>query len=394
MRKIILGIATISLTFSVASAVAATQPKAGSTCTKLNQVSGTGAAKILCTKVANRLVWSKAPAVAPIQPIASTPTPTPSPTATKNQAEVNVDLLRIKAYKELHKVTCSSSHPNIVVTKTVGAGVTSEAAGIFDKLSESAFNCFNSYFPKSINLQLFYITEKDLDVVNSGIAPLLLPADLDHLKSTLNDSVNHVWGSIGSVGGIAKYNSATNTAYFVLHLSSYHQIVPSEYKTVMHEFTHILQSYGRKDAKLNSEQSFFDNFPGYFSEGGAETLGYAFAATSEKEFNDFVIEGEKHSNHSLADAFNLKYPADVITQLKTVSFPKSRFEKDFQYNFGELFCEYILGTYGLDKFLELMKNGSQFPLWADNVQATLGLSLDKLYSDAAPWMLPLWNAGA
>ena len=113
MRKIILGIATISLTFSVASAVAATQPKAGSTCTKLNQVSGTGAAKILCTKVANRLVWSKAPAVAPIQPIASTPTPTPSPTltpsptATKNQAEVNVDPLRIKAYKELHKVTCS-----------------------------------------------------------------------------------------------------------------------------------------------------------------------------------------------------------------------------------------------------------------------------------------------
>jgi hypothetical protein len=129
-------------------------------------------------------------------------------------------------------------------------------------------------------------------------------------------------------------------------------------------------------------------------EGGAETLGYSFASTSPQEFDSFIKQGEKHSDHSLSAAFNLNSTADVITQLKTISFPKSRFEKDFQYNFGELFSEYILGKYGLNKFLDLMKGASKYPLWTDNVQATLGIPLDQLYSEAAPWMMPLWKAGA
>jgi hypothetical protein len=390
MKRLIPFLALSILVSQMAFAQAASTVSAGLNCAKLGTTSISSGKKFTCTKNGKKLVWDQGLKIQ-LNAGASTPSAAPMPSSIPVS---DIDPIRTAAFNQVHALTCTSGHPNILVTKSIGSTINAVTSATLDKLSSDVFNCFNNYFEQKINLKLFYITEKDLDLVNSEIAPLLTSQDLDHLKSTLNDSTNHVWGSIGSAGGIAKFNPATNTAYLIVHLSSYHTLIPTEYKAVMHEFTHVLQGYGRKDAKTNSEQSYYDNLPGYFMEGGAETLGYAFTASSPKEFDAFVKNGEKHSDHSLAAAFSLSSPAEVVTQLKTISFPKSRFEKDFQYNFGELFSEYILGKYGLDKFLALMKGASRYSLWTDNVQATLGVSLEQLYSDAAPWMLPLWKAGA
>ena len=88
MRKltILLGLSLIATGLAVAQVEAAT-PKAGTTCTKLNQAQVSGGYTYTCIKSGKKLVWSKGVKVAVPTPMASptpiaTPVPTLSPIAT------------------------------------------------------------------------------------------------------------------------------------------------------------------------------------------------------------------------------------------------------------------------------------------------------------------------
>ena len=54
-------------------------------------------------------------------------------------------------------------------------------------------------------------------------------------------------------------------------------------------------------------------------------------------------------------------------------------------------CEYILATYGYDKYWQIMKNAGVYKDFNENLQKTIGISMNDLFVTSAPWVLSQWK---
>ncbi len=277
--------------------------------------------------------------------------------------------------------------------KNIGANVPLDVQDVINPALDKVMNCFDSFFESTITLKVIYITEKDTDLLTSTLPQIIGQNEIVNLSNTLNRYRQKEWGLTGGTGGgTAGHNSDTNDYWLVLHLASYTNANSYAVKGVMHEFTHILQSYGRRDAHTSSGAEWYANLPGYFLEGGAETLGYTFSAVSLASYNSDINKSQNDMTRGIPSARNIKDLSAAIALLKTVAVPSDAQARDLQYPFGSLVSEYILGKYGIDKYLALMKGASKYPKWNDNLQATLGISESEFMNLALTWGLPLWNS--
>jgi hypothetical protein len=56
-----------------------------------------------------------------------------------------------------------------------------------------------------------------------------------------------------------------------------------------------------------------------------------------------------------------------------------------------LFYEWLIGTYGFDKLITLMKNVGPTSSFDENIKTTYGISKMQAYEKAAPYMLRAWT---
>jgi len=292
-------------------------------------------------------------------------------------------------------MACKTSHDHINVDFIVGKNVPTDVKVVMDKELERVMDCFDSFFDTNITLKVAYITEKDSDLVQNSLPSIMGSQELDGLKNVLTRYSDKVWGPTGGGGGgVAGRNSFGTNYYLVLHLASYTNASSYMVKNVMHEFTHVLQAYGRKDMRTQGSTGWYQNVPGYFVEGGAESLAYNFSEITASGYNAQVNRSSRDMTNGSPSARNLKDVDAGLSLLETLKNPTSQDAQNLQYPFGSLVCDYIMGKYGIDKYLALMKGASKYANWADNVNATLGISEKDLETSAITWGLPIWNAAA
>jgi hypothetical protein len=391
MKRLLILILSISLSgLSVAQAVPG---KIGAPCTKIDSLTHVSGVTLICATSGKKLLWKKFQASQPAKTAPAPQASNPAPAASTSTVATSIDPLRSAAFNSVHAITCTQSHPHISMEKNIGANVPLDVQGVINPVLDKVMNCFDSFFESTITLKVIYITEKDTDLLTSTLPQIIGQNEIPNLSNTLTRYRQKEWGPTGgSGGGTAGRNSETNNYWLVLHLASYTDANSYAVKGIMHEFTHILQLYGRRDGHTSTEAEWYAALPGYFLEGGAETLAYAFSATSLASFNSDMNKSQNDNTRGIPSARNIKDLSAAIAILKTIAAPSDAQTRDLQYPLGSVVSEYILGKYGIDKYLALMKGASKYPKWTDNLQATLGISESEFMNLALTWGLPLWNS--
>jgi hypothetical protein len=382
-------LAALAISFAISPVNAASSaPKLGAACTKIGALSTVPVtkARLICQANGKKLLWTSY----------AQPTSIPmTPPSTSTARTTAIDPLRQAAFDSVHGLSCLNSHPHVALTqKIVGTNVPADVQAVINPEMERVMDCFDAYFDTPINLSLIYVTEKDSDILASQIPNIIGQQNMTNLQGVLTRYANKAWGPTGGSGGGIGGKDSSGNYYLLIHMASYTNVSAYALKGVTHEFTHILQNYGRRNAHTSTQADWYANMPGYFVEGGAESLAYAFTASTASAYNSNISRSLSDNTRGYV---NYRHIADVpaaITLMKTIEFPDTQATKDVQYPYGSIICDYILGKYGVSKFLDLMKGSSTYSLWSDNLKSTLGVSQEDFYQQALTWALPLWNAEA
>ena len=385
MNKPLALLISVALLTSPLSTNAFGATKAGATCTKAGATSTVSNIKYTCIKSGKKLVWDKG---------VSVPSSKPSPSTNNAARKVIVDPIRVAAFNQVHSKSCADSYPNLTVSTSIGPSFNQATSKAISDALISDFKCFGDLFTAPTKLQIFYVTELDESFVKDKVIPVIIKDDVPHMDQIMLDMKNKKWGNVGSAGGFVNKTYTPNEFTMVIHVTSNYTWKSTDSKLPMHEFTHVIQHFYRDKMQTNTEAAWFDNFPGWFAEGGADTLAFSVVATSPENLDSMTrINGKDMANDTSSPQYRTAATAnEMITLIKTLIAPNSDAARNYQYPIGQLVSEYILGTYGFDSYLTLIKNSGTFSSFSENLKATIGLSQEEFLVKAAPYVLAQWQA--
>lgn len=384
---------------------------AGTKCIKAGTTKSASNMKYTCVKQGSKLIWNKGVAIKPsIKPTLSpTPTPTatptpkptvapnPSPTTTPTPSPtakpVVIDPIRIAAYNSVKEFKCGASHPNITFTRAISPLINPTTAASMDKLLENDFNCFDSYMPGPINLKVFYVSGSDYVYAEKSVLPFLNEQEGRHLTEIMAQMAAGAWGSKGMAGGFVNWAKDHSYAFLVIHLTDNYIWEEKDHKLITHEFTHVIQDAWRQHVNLQSEADWIRQSPAYFTEGGADSLAYTFEATSLENLDKFMksVEFDMSRDPSASRFRNITNVDEMLARMKEVIDPKDSAANGVQYPIGGLIGEYLIGKYGFDKYLTIIKNLGTYGDFSENLKNTIGLTQDQMLEAAAPYVYSQWK---
>jgi hypothetical protein len=379
--------------------------KAGATCAKAGQTSTLATKKFTCIKSGKKLIWDSGVTI--LRP-ASNPTPTPTDSAvpsitptptsisqleTKPVSANQIDPIRIAAFNAAHSKICGNDHSKIHASIDKGPNFPAKTADFVTQILEHDFDCFNDMITTDLNLKVFYLTENDDSFVNSKVIPAIHPGDVEHMKWLMTEMKAGRWGAGGMAGGFVNRNIDNSNLVMVIHTTINHLWSDDDAKLVTHEFTHVLQHYFRDRIKLENDSSWYQNVPGYFMEGGADALAFSFEAKTPEKQDSLMKQNESDMTQgSEATAYrNVKSETEMLDFMRGIVAPKDSVTQNIQYPLGQLISEYILGQYGLEAYLNLIRGTGTYLQFSDNLKATIGLTQDQLLEAAAPYVFSQWK---
>ena len=361
----------------------------GDSCTAIGEhaTRQTSAGILICKRdLSGNLEWDL-----PARP-SSTPTPSASPSSSPAKI-LEIDPIRLEAFKSTHDFKCNTAHPNISFTKDVGPNFDPKIAAIIDNLLGRDFNCFDSYLPGPIKLKVFYVSQSDTEFAKTSVNPYLTNNQANHLKEILDRMTAGDWGNGGMAGGFVNWANDHSYIFLVIHVTDNFIWEDKENKLISHEFTHVLQDVWREKINTPAEEDWMRQSPGYFTEGGAEALGYTFEASSALALETSMKKTEKGmSGHPDAGRFrNVASEAEMLARMKETIFPKDEVTSSLQYPIGGLIGEYLIGKYGFTSYLTLIKNLGTYADFSDNLKSVIGLTQDQMLEAAAPYVFKQWK---
>lgn len=427
----------LSLTLVTSAASAAV--KAGATCSKLGATSTSAGKKYTCIKSGKKLVWNKGVTVLAPKPTVSptptalpspsptptsTPIPTPTPTLDRNKGalrgsqfiyrinngvlerlisgsneytstdsrlESEFDQIRVKAFKEIHNYQTTGSHSNIEIIYSITENYPKDIAEAVKIGVEFTANYLSAIIPEKIRVAVTLVTEKDKDFINSKVPELSRP---DQVQVALSNVERYQPGGIAGGSGSAGYNRERagfpggfylGTAASYSSVSFYWPEVPS------HELAHVLQMYFTTKSNTPSQDAFYKKFPTNFIEGSANTLGHAWAVNNLGWYSDESDYTVKRYMEGYSGPNKMKTESEVIEMLAKTADSNDPIYFQMTYPVGQVLWEYLIGTYGFDKYIVFLKNSYSTSSYEENLQTTYGLSKDQIYKNAAPYILSVWN---
>lgn len=392
MKKILALAVSIAFTGSLPTSPAFGAVKAGATCSKTGSTSTSSGKKYTCIKSGKKLVWDKGVLI-----VKQNPTSSPSPNVDSNQVSrsqlVPVNPVRMAAFTAAHSKLCSTNHPKVNVTIEIGPSFPSKTSDFVTKVLEHDFDCFNDLLTTTLNLKVFYLTENDDNFVNANVMPAIHPGDVEHMKWLMSEMKAGRWGPGGMAGGFVNKSADGSNLVMVIHTTSNHLWSEDDAKLVTHEFTHVLQHYFRDRIRLENENSWYQNVPGYFLEGGADALAFSFEAKSPEGQDSLMKQNESDmTKGSEASAYrNIRSEAEMLEFMRGIIAPRDSVTQNIQYPLGQLISEYILGNYGLEVYLNLIRGTGTYLQFSDNLKATIGLTQDQLLEAATPYVFSQWK---
>ena len=311
-----------------------------------------------------------------------------------SRSESDFDSIRVKAYKEIMSQTSTAGHPNVQFVWEIRPGFPLELRNYcLTKIAEAAA-LFNVLFKEKIIVKSLMATELDIEYPPLGSEYFSETKEV--MKMYLNyDPAIRSAGINGGGGGLGRQD---NELYARLFLGTASKATPQNMFTgwtqvPTHEFFHIVQQYLLLDKWEEWKPDFNRQIPSHFREGSANLFGYAISSGNLGWYSD-AIDVSLYHNWNLQghkDWQPTKTESDIVNLLQLSERREDPKAFATSYVLGSLFYEWVIGTYGLPKFLlfveELGKN-SDFNI---SVEKSFGLSKSDLYKKSAPYLLSVFN---
>ena len=160
------------------------------------------------------------------------------------------------------------------------------------------------------------------------------------------------------------------------------ETTPDKAFKVIHEYTHLVQF------SMHMPQ----NAPSWMTEGGADYFGEILG---NAQISEAVLDAHHKSFTLWAKASSLS-ESEWIQAAKDMESPSA--DPHTAYYYGSLMTELLIGVYGLDKYIALMKSYLAAPdvnMGPERVdksflgiqfQKVYGISIDEFYKDAYPYI--------
>lgn len=443
MKKLLGSLIALALFLVPMNAIAAV--KAGDPCKKAGTTTTAHGKKYTCIKSGKKLVWNKGVAVAkPVPAVTPTPSPTPTPTPTSSPSpsvvptpstsptptldrnvgarrgtqfiyrvkdgvlermiarsteytsvdtrlETEFDPIRVNAFKEIHDFKTTGAHPNVEILYTITDSYPKDIAEAVKLGVESAANYLSMIIPEKIRVAVTLVTEKDTEFISTKVPELSRP---DQVQVALNSVKRYQPGGSAGGSGSAGYNrvGAGFAGGFYLGTAASFSSVSFFWPEVPpHELAHVLQMYFSSKSNWNSHEAYVSKFPTNFIEGSANTLGHAWAVKNLGWYSDESDFTVKRYMDSFPGSNRMQTEADVLDMLEKTVDSRDPIYFEMTYPVGQVLWEYMIGTYGFEKYITFLKNAYSTNSYAENIQVTYGISKDQVYKNAAPYILSVWK---
>jgi hypothetical protein len=417
--------------------------KNGSSCKKIGTTAIAKQKSYVCVKEKKKSVWRPkatpvatpkpsslpTPTASPTETPAPIPTQTPTPSTTPNVNPADLEKLtlgsnvsyrlnngvlerksdlglffstdsrdesffspiRAKAYGEIGKIKRNQSFTNTkfeweirpnfpILIEKYNVQRLKEAAAVFDSL-----------FQSPITIKVLFATENDIEYVSSQNRYFSDSADQLKRLGTLFDKSGPAWITGG--GGYYTRDGRTEGSVFLGTTSwgSANAYYPEWIQVASHEYFHVVQQYLYFPNVAESDLDFNRKVPQHFREGSANFFGYALSSNNLGWYSDAMdislIRYWRGSGQGIAS----KTEADMISLLRFTEFRTDPNAFELGYPIGAIFWEWVVGTYGYEKFTELMREFGRSKDFNESTTKILGLGKEELYKNSAPYLLSVFN---
>ena len=379
----------------------------GSTCKVLKQKTTYLNKTYTCIKSGKKLVWDKGIAIPkptptpsstkptpvsdPIGAVGSTPTPTPTPTV----KPVVINATAKKAFDIIQNARVQN--PQLTFTYRIGSYAAPDVVLAVKKYVDSAAQVYSLFLDSPRVVTIHVYTEKDM--------PVLLDSTLFATQTGLifftdwwkkdESLINNAYGAPGTfynsecsvstkqcTGPAAHAGAAYPSRATAAALDESSLVVPS------HELFHVMQDfyrfYGKPQYAVTEEVKDFSMRP-IFREGGATFMGLASSLTDFAQYeNGMLFYKNWAANEFPADIKGLNSTEDVVALLVKLE----RLDRTGRlYGLGSYLHEWLIASYGLDKFIALTKKHNVGKEFDQLFTETYGITLVEAYTKAAPHIL-------
>jgi len=374
--------ASIALSLPFVSTSASASIKPGSKCKQLNQLKVDLGQSYICIQKGKKLNWA-------------------------NQA-VHYKETKLKAYSEIRSRTDSGNLDNVTLVYHASNSFPKDLKKLYTSQVEYASKLLGPFFSKKEVMNIYMYTERDEKLLRSH---KILSRYLDEHTPWFADWRQGKYREHNL--GLAAWYLETTPGVYEGHAGV---LVSSEANTkslrkyaiqvMPHEYWHVAQDYffrakfedlyqKRSDKKMDGQDFYSMHFPTTFREGSANTISFALASNTKKEYLDLYTDfiREKKQQREVKLFATLTSTAAVESALKKIE-DKRKFSEahESSYSLGSLLYEWLIAEYGFDAYKKIIENqmiGSKFE---DNIKASLGMPVSELYKKAAPHILAAFSA--
>ena len=374
--------ASIALTIPFASTSASATIKPGSNCKQLNQMKVDSGQSYICVQKGKKLTWA-------------------------NQA-VHYKETKLKAYSEIRSRTDSGNLDNVTLVYHASNSFPKDLKKLYTSQVEYASKLLGPFFSKKEVMNIYMYTEKDEKLLRSH---KILSRYLDEHTPWFADWRQGRYRE-HNLGLAAWYLETTPGVYeghagvLVSSEANAKSLRKYAIQVMPHEYWHVAQDYffrakfedlyqKRSDKKMDGQDFYSMHFPTTFREGSANTISFALASNTKKEYLDLYADfiREKKQQTEVKLFATLTSTAAVESALKKIE-DKRKFSEahEASYSLGSLLYEWLIAEYGFDAYKKIIENqmiGSKFE---DNIKTSLGIPVSELYKKAAPHILAGFSA--
>ncbi len=322
------------------------------------------------------------------------------PTAIASTSKKTYEATKIKAFNEIRNATDRGNAQILKLNYEISASFPSDLRKIYMAQARYTSKLVSTFLPENEVVNIYLYTEKDASKIARHE---ILSRDAGSFQRWFDEwrqgkSQEHnlglaAWYTQSSLGwqghaGLIAYSGANAKSMRRYAI----QVLP-------HEYFHVVQDY-----YLNKERDFswpsYDLYAKYspptFREGSANTISFALATKNVKEYLSLYryFIGEKKSQKEVKFFEEMSSPAEVVTALKLMENNNNRQDvHEASYAVGQLLYEWVIAEYGFDGYRKIIQNQIKVDSFAENIQLSLGISVDELYNKAAPHLVAAFKYG-
>ena len=311
-----------------------------------------------------------------------------------SRKENTFDPIRVAAYKSIYSLQTDPKISNIEFEYIVKPGYPKQIEQVVRLQVEKVASRFSPLLSKPEKAKVMLITEKDKNWVKTSL-PSIVPPEYFGGSIEILDWYNtkeRFYSRLGTGGGIAYYIPDKGYAFYIGHTSSLATMETFWPEVPPHEFSHALQGFltnGYTDRYENGHPD--ANWNGHLIEGSANTLGMALGFETLGWYSDEMDRLLKRDIQNMRSWRKMNTQEDAVAFIKAIESRNSQENSEFAYSAGQFVWEFFIGKYGIEKFVDLLKNIPKSPNFNENLKTTIGKDREAFYQEAGAYLLKNWQ---